>query len=59
MGVNEGRRKKAEGLSGKWEEGRPKWEGRRGKTQQERRKRRKRKGKEKFFLPLPIFISHC
>lgn len=42
-------------------DGRPKTEGEggRGKTQEERSKKRKGRGDEKFFLPLPIFISHC
>ena len=57
----EGRGKKAQVGTGKREDPNEKPEGEegRGKTQQVRGKRRKRRGKEKFFLPLPIFISHC
>jgi len=36
-----------------------KTEGGRQKRQEDRGKRRKGRGKEKFFLLLPIFISHC
>ncbi|WP_293331443.1 hypothetical protein [Microcoleus sp. CAWBG58] len=60
--MEEGRKKKGEGgRIGKGEDGRGKAEGGRdkGKRQEERRKRRKGRSNEKFFLPLPIFISHC
>ncbi len=57
----EGRRNTEDGRIGKGEDGRGKTEGGRdkGKRQEERRKRRKGRGNEKFFWPLPIFISHC
>jgi hypothetical protein len=53
-GVNEGRRKKEENPSGKREEGRPKWEGRRGRGKREdpagEKEEEKKKRQGKVFL---------
>ena len=57
MGVNEGRRKREEDPSGKREEGRPQWKGRRGRGKREdpagEREEEKKKRQGKVFLASP------
>jgi hypothetical protein len=56
-GVNEGRRQREEDPSGKWEEGRPKWEARRGRGKREypagEKEEEKKKRQGKVFLASP------